>query len=168
VSPTELYLTPPDWLPPLLEFEGDWDPYVDEAYGIFERDFVKDRPMFRGQRVALMGRPPEADGKDANFWHVFQAGEREQDRTPDFRRFERVRWPRAIVEAKPGDVLTWRTTRTTQAKRNDERIVVALPDFSYVTVLVQRKGYLLLWTAYCVERPRRRETFRQEWLERGF
>jgi hypothetical protein len=54
-------------------------------------------------------------------------------------------------------VVWWETTR-----KRERRIVVALPDFSYVVVLANRKGYVLPWTAYPVEREHRRKKLRRE------
>jgi len=38
-----------------------------------------------------------------------------------------------------------------------------LPDFSYIVVLATRSTYVLLWTAYTVERTHRREKLRREY-----
>ncbi len=40
--------------------------------------------------------------------------------------------------------------------------VIALEDFSYVVVLADRGKYVLLWTAYCVEKNRRRRKLEKE------
>lgn len=53
----------------------------------------------------------------------------------------------------------------------EERIVIALEDFSYVVVLADRRDYILLWTAYCVEREHTRRKLKNEfvtyWKEKG-
>lgn len=41
-----------------------------------------------------------ADGKEATFWHMIQEGRIEEDRTPDIRRCERIRWPKPISHPK--------------------------------------------------------------------
>jgi hypothetical protein len=51
----------------------------------------------------------------------------------------------------------WRSER-----QGDQRIVIALADFSYVVVLADRREYVLLWTAYCVEHEHRRAKLRKE------
>lgn len=55
-------------------------------------------------------------------------------------------------------VIDWRSERG-----REKFHLIALPDFSYVVVIAQRTGYLLLWTAYCVERAHRRKKLEKEW-----
>lgn len=64
----------PCWLPPLVlfeEFDGNWDAYLDAIYAYFRRDFVENRPTFRGRRLGLK-RHPLSHGKEATFWHMIQ------------------------------------------------------------------------------------------------
>lgn len=149
------------WLPPLVRLEdygGDWSRYEDAIYEYFWRDFVDSRPTFEGKRFRLKRRPLLND-KECTFWHLITDGRDEQNRIPDLRRCERIRWPRPMIEAAFTEkVKCWRDRRD-----NEERIVIALPDFSYVVVLAERGDYILLWTAYCVEFERRRQQLEKEY-----
>jgi hypothetical protein len=149
-----------DWLPPLVlltEFGGDWHRYLDEIYQYFWRDFVDSKPRLGSKRFALK-RHPLLEGKEATFWHLISSGPLEQERLPDLRRCECIRWPRAMIEAVATDrVQWWRNER-----QGETRIVISLTDFSYVTVLADRGDYVLLWTAYSVEQEHRREKLRRE------
>ena len=90
----------PEWLPPLVLFNdhgGNWHAYLDAIYAWFKQDFVDTKPTFQGRRLGLK-RQPVTHGKEATFWHMIQEGSVEVDRTPDFRRCERIRWPRPIIE----------------------------------------------------------------------
>jgi hypothetical protein len=149
------------WLPELItlrEFEGDWLAYLEAIYEIFCKDFVRSTPSYPGKRFALKRHPMDR-GKEATFWHLIQEGRVEQDRTPDLRRCERIRWPRPIVEAIGNDrVRLWRNQRG-----RHERIVVAIEDFSYVVILDDRDDYVLLWTAYCVEQEHQRQKLEREY-----
>ena len=77
---------------------------------------------------------------------------KEEDRIPDLRRCERIRWPRPIIEniANPG-VLIWENTQHSNSgiERN---ICLWLKEKGYLVILRKRKKYLLLWTAYPVTR----------------
>ncbi len=149
----------PEWLPPLMpltQSDGDWLRYVDAIYAAFRADFVTDHLQFEGRRCACK-RHPMIDGKEATFWHLISEGKEEADRLPDLRRCERIRWPRSMIERSPANVRVWRSERP-----GDQRIVVALDDFSYVVVLADRGGYVILWTAYCVEQEHRRAKLRKE------
>jgi hypothetical protein len=154
------------WLPPLVFLEdcdGDWPTYEDVLYRWFRNDFVESTPQWPGKRVGLK-RHPMSRGKEATFWHFIQEGKVEDDRTPDLRRCERIRWPRPIMEAFPRGVASsnariryWRNRRGTET-----RFVLALPDFSYVVIVADRGEYVLPWTAYCVEREHQRQKLRRE------
>jgi hypothetical protein len=148
------------WLPPLEPFDGDWDAYLDRIYAIFNADFIAAPPKTAfGKRFALK-RLPIARGKEATFWHMIQEGKIEEERTPDFRRCERIRWPRCFIDqAENGELRTWRQVRN----GSEQRIVVALKDFSYVLVLADRGDYILPWTAFWVQKMHQREVYRREW-----
>jgi hypothetical protein len=155
------------WLPALIEFDRDWnrlDEYVDRVYQVFVRDFVARRPPdLYGVRVSLR-RVPEYQGKSYCFWHLVTEGPTEEKRYPVIERCERIAWPRAILEhaSTAKDLPVWRNRRGV-----DERVLVALPDFSYVVVLQERSAreggrFLLLLTAYPVEERHRREKLQRE------
>lgn len=147
-----------DWLPPLMEFNdygGDWDRYLAAIHAVFERDFIRSKPSFRG-RVLGLKRHPEFDGKSATFWHFISEGSVEEERIPDFRRCERIAWPRPVIEneADP-EVLVWSEPRGSK----DDRIHIYLPVERYLVVLADRGTYILPWTAYFIERNSQHEKY---------
>ena len=150
-----------DWLPDLVtlaDCDGKWEAYLNTIYEYFCDDFVRSKPAYKAKRFALK-RHPLYDGKEATFWHLISEGPVEAGRLPDFRRCERIRWPRPMIEAiDSGNVCVWRNVR----KRN-ERVVIALGDFSYVVILDDREDYVLLWTAYFVEREHQRRKLEKEY-----
>jgi len=152
---------PLEWLPGLIRLSdsgGDWNHYLDRLYEAFCEDFVRSKPTYPPKRFALK-RHPMARGKEATFWHLIQEGAIEEEREPDLRRCERIRWPRRIIEAVQTDqVKVWRNVRG----RND-RIVISVNDFSYVVILDDRDDYVLLWTAYTVEADHRRRKLEAEY-----
>lgn len=150
-----------EWLPALVELSesgGDWERYVELLYQLFRADFIDSVPRYPGKRWA-MKRHPEHREKEAAFWHIISEGTDEAERLPDLRRCERIRWPRAIIDrCRTGHVLAW-----TQQRGSDQRIVLALPDFSYVVILADRGEYVLLWTAFPVEREHQRRKLEREY-----
>lgn len=151
----------PDWLPPLVllsDYQNDWSHYLEVLYRLFCKDFVTSKPNFEGRRFALK-RHPVTDGKEATFWHIISEGDVESERLPNLRRCECIRWPRPIIEAvKSKELKCWKNKR-----KEEERILIALEDFSYVVILADRGDYILLWTAYCVEREHTRQKLRKEY-----
>lgn len=150
-----------EWLPQLItlkDCEGEWKKYLEVIYAIFHRDFVASKPTYAPKRFALK-RHPEYDGKAATFWHLISEGPVEEQRTPDMRRCERIAWPKPIIEAIDDEsVRVWRNKRG----RND-RILIAVEDFSYVVILDDRKDFVLLWTTYFLEQPNRRRKMEREY-----
>ena len=150
-----------EWLPPLVLFQdyaSDWKVYCDALYEFFQKDFIQSKPRHSGKRFALK-RHPEYDGKAATFWHLISEGDSEEERTPEMRRCERIRWPRSIIESqKATGIRTWNNSR-----HGKLRIVIALADFSYVVIIEDRKDFVLLWTAFPVTRDHQRKKFAKEY-----
>ncbi|MEW6110289.1 MAG: hypothetical protein AB1632_14150 [Nitrospirota bacterium] len=151
----------PDWLPPLVlfsDYEGNWERYLDAIYNYFKQDFIDNRPSFRGRRLGLKKHPLEK-GKEATFWHFIQEGPHEDDRIPDIRRCERIRWPRPVIENSDKSVIKiWENKR-----KNDKRILLWLEGQEYLVILAERKGYLLPWTAYLVTEEHRKKKLQKEY-----
>lgn len=147
---------PPD-LVPFQGVGGDWKAYEAALYRIFRKEIVGGDLRFRGLPVRCR-RLPETGGRWAAFWHLVQEGRVEEDRTPDLRRCERIRWVRWVVEnvETHPEIDEWQNTRRTETNtllwyRED-----------YLVVLARRRRYWLLKTAYCTERRGRIEKLRRE------
>jgi len=154
---------PPSWLPPLVLFEsyeGDWYRYLDALYDFFRRDFIDHKPVFDARRVGLK-RHPLSQGKEATFWHLISEGSSEEERIPDMRRCERIRWPRPIMEnSYDGMIKVWKNMRGREA-----RICLWLEAEEYLLVLADRVDYVLPWTAYVVDRPHTKRKLQKEFDE---
>ena len=151
----------PDWLPPLVlfsDYNGNWERYLEAIYACFKHDFIDSSPVFQGRRLGLK-RHPMTHGKEATFWHMTSEGTDEDDRTPDFRRCERIRWPKPVIENNQDPkVKCW-----VSIKRNEDRIHIWLEDEDYVVVLADRRGFLLPWTAFLITREHTRNKLRKEY-----
>ena len=155
------------WLPPLVPFSGKWEEYLEAIYRYFFEDFVFSKPKFGDKRVALK-RHPIIKGKEATFWHFISENPpdsmSEEDRIPDFRRCERIRWPKPVMEqyGNKSAICWWKTIRPSR-RGTTRRILLALDDFSYIIVVDEHKDYVLPWTHFPVESMRRREILKQEY-----
>lgn len=151
----------PEWLPLLVlfsDFDGDWDRYLSALYAWFKQDFIDSKPAFQGKRLGLK-RYPLTHGKEATFWHMIQEGEVEEERTPDFRRCERIRWPKPVIQNSEDPQVKWWVS----VKRNENRIHIWLEDNDYIVVLADRKGFLIPWTAFLVTREHTKRKLRREY-----
>ncbi|MFZ0828840.1 MAG: hypothetical protein WAO02_15595 [Verrucomicrobiia bacterium] len=143
---------------------GDWTAYEEVLYSHFTTDFLDSLPDWIGKRVGLK-KHPLCKGKEATFWHFISDGKIEDDRLPDIRRCERIRWPKPTMEAftnlRPtadDRIVWWKNER-----RQEERYLLALPDFSYLMVVADRGDYVLPWTQYHVEHPHQRQKYQKEY-----
>jgi hypothetical protein len=149
-------MMPPDLLP-LSACGGDWGKYEDALYGIFLREIARGGIRYRGWPVNCR-RIPEARGRWASFWHLVQEGKVEDDRTPDLRRCERIRWVRWVIEnarVHP-DISAWENTRGSESN------VLLWYREEYLVVLARRRQYWLLKSAYCTDRHGRIADLRRE------
>lgn len=151
------------WLPALVELHetgGDWTAYVELLYRHFSRDFLQSTPSFRGRSWG-MKRYPQLRGKEATFWHIISEGDVEDERLPDLRRCERIRWPRPIIEAcESEETRVW-----TQTRKGEIRIAIAPDTFEYLVILADRGSHVLLWTAFPVLFAHQRRKLRREYEE---
>jgi len=158
-----------EWLPDLVllgDCGGDWNKYLDTLYEYFKADFIDSKPVYEGRRLGLK-RHPMSHGKEATFWHMIQEGPEEEERVPDFRRCERIRWPRPIIEHSADTVIkVWKNER-----KGEDRICLWLEEEEYLVILADRGNYILPWTAYMVDKPHRKRKLQREyekyWKGRG-
>ena len=154
----------PEWLPPMIcfeEYNGNWYKYLDAIYAIFTEDFIKSQPEFRGRRLRLK-RHPIIHGKEATFWHMTSEGSKEADRTPDFRRCERIRWPKPIIEnSLDSNLKVW-----SEARKGNKRIHIWFEAEAYLVVLDDRGDYLLPWTAFYIEHKHQKAKYLKRWQKK--
>lgn len=151
----------PAWLPHLVlfdDYDGNWERYLRVLYTHFKHDFIDSQPEFKGTRLGLK-RYPVIEGKEATFWHVISEGNVEEERLPDLRRCERIRWPRPVIEHAAEPVIkVWENERN-----GEKRINLWLENQEYLVVLAVRKTYILLWTAFPVTKPHRKAALQKEY-----
>jgi hypothetical protein len=149
-----------DWLPELVllnDYGGDWERYLTAIYQFFRVDFIDSKPCFQGVKLGLK-RHPVINGKEATFWHMISEGDKEDDRTINFRRCERIRWIKPIIEKGGEPIKVWREPRN-----GENRIHLWLEQESYLVVLNERNSYFLPWTAYLVEREHQKIKLNKRW-----
>jgi len=146
------------WMPPLElyeDYKSDWKAYETALYGIFKTDFIDSKPMFEGKQVNIRKHPMEYDKEEA-FFHVTCCDfGKDNNRVPDFRRCERIRWVRSFIENYNCDpancpvcdgVKVWEEPAGT-----NKRVHLLLEEERYLVVLERRAQYCLLITAFYME-----------------
>ena len=151
--------TTESWLPRLVvldDYGGNWEGYLEAIYTFFKADFLDDWPFYEGDRVTVT-REPYYRGLEAGFWHITSEGPIEEERTPDLRRCERIRWPRPVVEhAHDPELKVW-----TERRKGQTRIHLWVESEGYVVVLTKRSGYYVLWTAFLTAEGHQRKKLRR-------
>jgi hypothetical protein len=128
------------------EYQGNFKNYFNAVYQIFSANFLKSNPHYEGVKVTAP-RYPEVDGLSRTFYHITHQGDDEQNREPDIRRMERIRFPKFKIENHPHlELLVWE-----KEIGRDTRIHILNVAESYLLVLNKRKDYLLLWTAFFID-----------------
>lgn len=142
----------------LHNFQGNFQKYMDASYVIFKNDFINTHPFYENLIVSVK-RYPEVDGMHKTFYHITHEGEDEENRQPDVRRMERIRFPKFLIEnCKHNEILTWKNTRG-----RDERTVLFNEAENYIVILTNRGDYYMFITAYFIEQPHRKQKLLAEY-----
>jgi hypothetical protein len=145
---------------PFDEYKGNFTSYFEAVYFVFENDFIKTQPVYEKLKVSVR-KYPEVDGMHRTFYHITHEGEDEANRQPDFRRLERIRFPRFVIDNyEHQDILIWKNKRG-----KDERIVLFNESENYIVILTDRKEYYMFITAYYIETEHRKRKLLKEYEE---
>ncbi len=145
----------------LNDYGGNFENYFSAVYKCFENDFIRSEISFMGIVVTAQ-KHPEVDGLHRTFYHITHEGDTEDERTPDIRRMERVRYPKFCIEnaSIQSEFRVWKNSRG-----RDTRICIYSTTEKYLVVLTERPRYNLLWTAYCVDSAHREKKLMKEWSD---
>lgn len=159
--------------PELMPWNGaSWETYENVIYAAYLETVAHAGLRFRGAPVKVRFRP-ESKHKGYGFWHLIseapdQANRNEDDRVPDLRRCERVRWVAWCIEnaGKPG--FSWWENQ----RRNETHVVIWAEAHDYAVFLAKRgtqegTRFYLLKTAYCLRERNIRKFTRERdaWRE---
>ena len=131
----------------MAEYGYDFNRYFEAVYAVFKKDFVDSKPVFRGVRLGLKKYPTVVD-KEYTFYHMTHEGDIEHDRKPCFRRMERIRFPRPMIDnSQHPELKVWKNVRRGKGGTKT-RILILNEKERYLVVLDERPKFILPWTAY--------------------
>lgn len=146
------------WLPDLLLYDDyeSWDAFQDELYRIFCEDFKNSYPVFENKRVKIRYNPIEF-GKEEGFFHVTcQDYQKDNNRVPDFRRCERIRWVRKFIENYKCNLEECEDCEGMKVWEEPykmySRVHILLEEERYMVVIERRENYCLLITGFYFDR----------------
>ncbi len=91
------------------------------------------------------------------FYHITHEGE--ANRQPDFRRMERIHFPKFVIgNFEHEEILIWKNVRG-----KDERIVLFNEAENYIVILTDRGEYYMFITAYYIETEHRKRKLLKEY-----
>lgn len=142
------------WLPELLPCNNwaEFAKYDQIIYEVFKNDFIYSQPSFRNLKVKIRRQPMEC-GKEQAYFHItskeYVIG---QERCPDPKRCERIKWVRAFIEnyicdpAECGEcsgIKIWG-----EPYKANTRVHILLEEENYMVIVEVRPTYALLITAF--------------------
>ena len=149
-------------LPNLILLEDhwwNWNNYLSAIYKAFKIDFVDSKPNDIEWKRIWLKKHPVIKNMEATFWHFISEWTTEEERTPDIRRCERIKWSRPIIDNYDcNDVKFWKNTRW-----KSTRICLCYWDWEYLVILDERENYVLPWTAYFVEKQHTKKKLEKEY-----
>lgn len=147
----------PNWLPDMLNLDGEWSIILDKLFEIFNRDFTNSKPRYNDLPIWWNRRKID-DDKDEGFWHLITNDEKtvhnKIDRIPDYDRARRLPWCRAVIENAHDTYVTIFEYLEGQVKNNkpDIRTYLWLKDWDYVVILAKNtkpiEHYYIVTTFY--------------------
>lgn len=153
--------------PDLIPFSGqNWNEYEDTIYQIYLDTVANANLVFLGLPVKVKYYP-DTKKKGFGFWHLIseapsQNNRNEDDRIPDLRRCERIRWVAwCIQNAQTQGFSCWENQRG-----RDRHIVIWAEQYDFVVIMAKRQTsegtkYLLLKTAYCLREHTKRKFLKE-------
>ena len=146
-------MPPPELM--LLASYPDWAAYEDAIYAAYLQTVARAGLVFRGDPVKVRYMP-ESKRKGYGFWHLIseapdQGNRDEDERIPDLRRCERVRWVAwCIQNAHEAGFSWWENERG-----RETHVVIWAEEHDFAVVLAKRltqqgPRFYLLKTAYCL------------------
>lgn len=143
--------------PDLIPFSNgtDWPEYEDAIYQIYLDTVAHANLTFRGDPIKVRFRPLTKK-KGFGFWHLIseapdQRNRNEEDRIPDLRRCERIRWIAWCIRNADTGVFSWWENE----RRGETHVVIWTEAYDYAVILGKRRTrdglrFYLLKTAYCL------------------
>lgn len=159
-----MLISPPDLIP----FSGqNWNEYEDEIYRIYLDTVANAGLVFLGLPIKVKYHP-DTKKKGFGFWHLIseapsQNNHNEEDRIPDLRRCERIRWIAwCIQNAQTCGFSYWENQRG-----RDTNIVIWAERYDFAVIMAKRQtkegvNFFLLKTAYCLRRHNKHKFLKEK------
>lgn len=144
-----------EWLPSLIPYDGgEWEVYEAILYQIFKKDFIVNSPYYKNNKVVIRKHPMFQSKEEAFFHITCKEDKTTNDRVPDLRRCERIKWVKAFIDNAECDIgcsecegiKVW-----DKPYNNTVRTHILFEEQKYMVVLEKRIDYVLLITAFYLD-----------------
>lgn len=125
--------------------------YLDAVYNIFNEEIANGKLSFLCLPIKCPWNPP-FENKHFCFWHLISEkgdSDKEEDRIPDLRRCERIRWIAYVLNNANDNRKVWCWEKAVKTKRGRvSHIILYLHEENYMVILRRKSNRLELVTAY--------------------
>ncbi len=125
----------------------DYTEYENAVYNAYLNSYSQKQFTYNSKPIREK-RHPLIAGKSCTFWHIVSSGTNEDNKLPDFNRYETVSWPGFILSYcldNCSSKLVWKNKRGSHT-----RVLIYCQDIDYLVVLDEHEDYYLFWTGYPV------------------
>lgn len=143
--------------------------YIDKIYEIFVNEVVNGNLSFLGLPISCPWHPPY-DSKHFSFWHLISessdSNRVEQDRVPDMRRCERIKWIAYVINNASNKQLVWCWEKDIKTSRGKSKhIHLYFHEERYMVILRRKNVRFEIVTTFTVENHKRREEESKIWSD---
>lgn len=143
-------------LPELIVCENwsKFDEYDELLYQIFKHDFIDSKPLYEDKEV-IIRKHPLVNDKEQTYFHITSKDyNQNEERYPDPRRCERIKWVRTFIENDfcidscnlCDGLKVWE-----EPYKTNQRIYLLFEEERYIVIIERRETYCLLITAYYLD-----------------
>lgn len=133
----------------------EWHAYENDLYQVFYHDFIANKTKIKSKNINIR-KNPIMFGKEQAFFHItskgFQYDSDPNDRIPDLKRCERIRWIKYLIEYYNAHGECDEQLRYWEEDYNgNSRIHLLCEIEKFLVVIEERNDYCLFITSYYIE-----------------
>lgn len=129
----------PQWLPNIVNVDGDWERIKERLYHIFENEIKNGNLKYNEKLIFYDRRILPGEEYEETFWHLTHIDWRKSSEQFDPRRSERLSWFAPVIR-NSGDIKYVRCWDYKEGgKTNKINTYIWLEQFDYVIILQKKK-----------------------------
>jgi len=153
----------PDWLPPTINTNGDWNKVLVNLYAIFTKDFIDHDCYFDSYKI-MMDRRKTDSLYEEGFWHLItRNNEKTGERVPDFPRAQRLPWCKPTIENHCDPLIRCWNFLEANGRINT---YIWLEECDYMVIIQKRRNSAFLVSAFHIDGAKQRRYYQAKYEKR--